>query len=262
MTKVHIRSFIALSVTLAFSVGVNAQALYVTPTGDVGIGTDVPISSLEVTRDDGTARISVSETNVTTAPRSILELYNNGPVGFNMYDISGDTWRFAAQTVGFRISLAGSGGPEFEVNKLGGMKVGPGAATAFELTPTGNLTISGTLTQGSDVNSKRDINVVDGIQILTKLAQLPISEWSYKTDARGVRHLGPMAQDFYSTFELGNDNTRIAPGDMAGISLAAVKALQSELISLREEKDAEIAELKDMLAERIKVIEDMLQKNL
>ena len=202
----------------------------------------------------------VEETNPSVAARSLYELYNNGPVGFNMFNTStGETWRFAAQTTGFRVSLAGSGGPEFELTDLGGMRVGPGSATVFTLTPTGNLTISGTLTQSSDVNSKRDIDAVDGAHVLTKLARLPISEWTYKSDDDGVRHLGPMAQDFYNTFELGNDNTKIAPGDMAGVSLAAIKALQAEIVALRDEKDAEIAELKGSLSERIFAIEALLQ---
>ena len=68
-----------------------------------------------------------------------------------------------------------------------------------------------------------------------------------------------MAQDFYNTFELGNDNTKIAPGDMAGVSLAAIQALQAEIVALRDEKDAEIAELKRSFSERIYALEASLQ---
>ncbi len=246
---------------LAVFVGESAEAqgvLFVDG-GEVGIGVADPVALLHAFSDNGSAQIRVEETNVTTAPRSLYELYNNGPVGFNMFDTnSGESWRFAAQTTGFRVSLAGSGGPEFEITELGGMTVGPGSATVFTLTPAGNLTISGTLAQNSDFNSKRDIDAVDGAHVLTKLARLPISEWAYKDDP-GVRHVGPMAQDFYNTFELGNDNTKIAPGDMAGVSLAAIQALQAEIVALRDEKDAEIAELKRSFSERIYALEASLQ---
>lgn len=247
-----------LAVFMVESAG--AQGVLFVENGEVGIGVADPVALMHVFADDGSAQIRVEETNTTTAPRSLYELYNNGPVGFNMFNTNtGETWRFAAQTTGFRMSLAGSGGPEFELTDLGGMTVGPGSATVFTLTPGGNLTISGTLAQNSDVNSKRDIDAVDGAHVLTKLARLPISEWTYKNDDPGVRHMGPMAQDFYSTFELGNDNTKIAPGDMAGVSLAAVQALQAEIVALRDEKDAEIAELKRTFSDRLFALEASLQ---
>jgi len=236
-----------------------AQGVLYVDGGEVGIGVANPVALLHAFSNNGSAQIRVEETSGTTAARSLYELYNNGPVGFNMFNTnSGETWRFAAQTTGFRVSLAGSGGPEVEFTDQGGMTVGPGAATVFTLTPAGNLTISGTLAQNSDVNAKRDIDAVDGAHVLTKLAQLPISEWAYKNDP-GVRHVGPMAQDFYSTFRLGSDNTKIAPGDMAGVSLAAIQALQAEIVSLKHEKDAEIAELKRSFSERIYALETALQ---
>lgn len=203
--------------------------------GHVGLGTSAPVAPIHVQRDDGNAKILVEETNVTTAARSMFELYNNGPIGFNMFNTNtGETWRFAAQTVGFRISLDGSGGPEFELSNTGGMKVGPGSATVFDLTPSGNLTINGTLTQGSDVNSKRNIDTVNGAQVLMKLAQLPISEWSYKSDDDGVRHLGPMAQDFHAAFGLGATDTGISSIDTAGVALAAIQALVEQNLSLEQ----------------------------
>lgn len=238
---------------------VAAQGVLYVDGGEVGIGVANPVALLHAFSNNGSAQIRVEETSGTTAARSLYELYNNGPVGFNMFNTnSGETWRFAAQTTGFRVSLAGSGGPEVEFTDQGGMTVGPGAATVFTLTPAGNLTISGTLAQNSDVNAKRDIDAVDGAHVLTQLAQLPISEWAYKDDP-GVRHVGPMAQDFYNTFELGSDNTKIAPGDMAGVSLAAIQALQAEIVSLKHEKDAEIAELKRTFSERIYALETALQ---
>jgi hypothetical protein len=104
----------------------------------------------------------------------------------------------------------------------------------------GNLTIIGSLTQGSDVNRKTGIEPIASEQILDKVARLPISEWSYKEDP-AVRHVGPMAQDFKAAFGLGATETGIAAVDADGISLASIQALyelvqqqRSEIQGLRE----------------------------
>jgi len=60
------------------------------------------------------------------------------------------------------------------------------------------------------------------------VAQLPISEWSYKTDV-GTRHIGPMGQDFYSIFNIGTDEKHIAPVDEGGVALAAIQGLNEKV---------------------------------
>ena len=62
--------------------------------------------------------------------------------------------------------------------------------------------------------------------------------WSYTTE-RGVRHVGPMAQDFYAAFNVGEDNRHITSIDEDGVALAAIEALDAKLAR----KDAEIQSL-------------------
>ena len=100
-----------------------------------------------------------------------------------------------------------------------------------------NLTISGTLTQGSSRTLKENLAPTDGAGLLKAVASLPVYQWSYKANAD--RHVGPVAEDFHETFKLGGDPTRIAPGDMAGIALASIQALYQQLA----EKDKTIASL-------------------
>jgi hypothetical protein len=138
--------------------------------------------------------------------------------------------------------------------------MGPGGAVNFDLSPTGNLTIAGGLTQNSDVNSKENFTAVDGMEVLTQLQELPISTWNFKTDDTGARHLGPMAQDFYEIFGLGTDERHIAPMDAAGVALAAIKELQEVV----QEKDAQIAELQSRLAimeKRLESVAEILSEN-
>jgi hypothetical protein len=54
---------------------------------------------------------------------------------------------------------------------------------------------------------------------------MPISTWSYKSDDRDVRHMGPMAQDFRAAFGLGDTDRAYHPIDAHGVTLAAIQAL-------------------------------------
>lgn len=58
---------------------------------------------------------------------------------------------------------------------------------------------------------------------------MPVSTWSYKTDDPSVRHLGPMAQDFYSAFGLGDTDRGYYSVDAHGVTLAAIKALAAQV---------------------------------
>jgi hypothetical protein len=93
---------------------------------------------------------------------------------------------------------------------------------------------SGTWSSLSDRMMKTDIVPLDDAAVLEKVAALPVSEWSY-TSERGVRHIGPMAQDFYAAFKVGEDDRHITTIDEDGVALAAVKALRDENESLRRD---------------------------
>jgi len=83
---------------------------------------------------------------------------------------------------------------------------------------------SGAWASLSDRNMKTAIVPLDDATILKKVAALPVSTWSYTTE-RGVRHAGPMAQDFYAAFGVGEDDRHITSIDEDGVALAAIKGL-------------------------------------
>ncbi|GAA3754010.1 tail fiber domain-containing protein [Salinactinospora qingdaonensis] len=76
---------------------------------------------------------------------------------------------------------------------------------------------------------------VNGFEVLTKLAALPVSTWRYDWEPEHVRHLGPMAQDFHATFGLGETTTTIPMVDANGVVMVAVQALHRLVTDLREE---------------------------
>lgn len=118
-----------------------------------------------------------------------------------------------------------------------------GQGNAMISTSTGAyLSTSGIWTNSSDVNRKHRFLAVSGEDVLHRLRALPISSWSYRVDSNGVRHLGPMAQDFRAAFGLGQDSTTIATVDADGVALAAAQAIdranqrqQAEIDALRSE---------------------------
>ncbi|HWD93236.1 MAG TPA: tail fiber domain-containing protein [Verrucomicrobiae bacterium] len=125
------------------------------------------------------------------------------------------------------------------------------------------VTVNGTFNNNSDRNAKKDFTTVSPAQILDKVAQLPLSEWSYKTDP-DTRHVGPMAQDFHAAFEIGTDDKHIAPIDEGGVALAAIQGLNQKLQEELKRRDLENAELKknnEALEKRIEVIEQIVLKD-
>ena len=96
----------------------------------------------------------------------------------------------------------------------------------------------------SDRNVKENFTPVDTQAVLNKLLAIPMTEWQYKVDAHGIKHIGPMAQDFHAAFGLnGSDDRHISVVDEGGIALAAIQGLNEKL----EEKDAEIQALQTRL---------------
>ena len=91
----------------------------------------------------------------------------------------------------------------------------------------------------SDRNAKTNFSHVDKKIILERLSEIPIDTWNYKTQDNSIRHMGPMAQDFYKAFNVGEDNKHINTVDADGVALAAIQGLYQ----LLKEKDTKIEDL-------------------
>jgi uncharacterized small protein (DUF1192 family) len=93
--------------------------------------------------------------------------------------------------------------------------------------------------------------------VLSKLRKISVTSWNYIDEGTKVRHIGPMAEDFYAQFGLGVGNTSIGVQDLAGVSIAAVKELDAQL----QEKNAEIERLQSEL-KQMKASQSELEKRL
>ncbi len=96
------------------------------------------------------------------------------------------------------------------------------------------LSEGGVWVDNSSLNAKTDFAPVDATSVLDRLAGLTVREWSYRNED-GVRHMGPMAEDFFQTFGLGNDNRSLASLDVNGVALVAIQALLERVEALEEE---------------------------
>jgi hypothetical protein len=90
---------------------------------------------------------------------------------------------------------------------------------------------------------KENYRLVDGEEVLGRIRTLPITTWNMIGGDRAVRHLGPVAEDFYAAFGLGLGETTIGLGDIDGVNLAAAKALEARTARLQQELAATRAEL-------------------
>jgi hypothetical protein len=102
---------------------------------------------------------------------------------------------------------------------------------------------SGSWSSLSDRSAKSNFAAVDELSVLDRLAAIPIKTWSYNAQNPAIHHIGPMAQDFYAAFNVGEDDQHISVVDADGVALAAIKGLYRVV----QEKDAHIAELEARL---------------
>ena len=119
---------------------------------------------------------------------------------------------------------------EFAVRATGGVRF----VTAIDDTgvPTGGVMLpaggGGWLVQ-SDRDSKEDFQSVDSDEVLERIAELDIPSWRYRAQVNPTRHIGPMAQDFYASFDVGEDPRHINTVDADGVALVAIQGLLRRL---------------------------------
>jgi hypothetical protein len=138
----------------------------------------------------------------------------------------------------------------------------PDLATGFINTSTGAyLSSAGVWTDNSDRDAKENFTPVDGQEVLASLAEMPITTWNYKAQDGDIRHMGPVGQDFYAAFGLGEDESHIAALDSSGVALAAIQGLyqlsqeQAARIQALEADNVSLQQRLDDLEARVTALE-------
>lgn len=121
------------------------------------------------------------------------------------------------------------------------------------------LSSGGNWVDVSDRNAKKDFEPIDSREVLDRVAKLPLSTWTYRSDTEPARHMGPVAQDFHSVFGLGADERHISASDSSGVALAAIQGLNQKLEDEVKARDREIQQLKQTVDELKQLLRSMAE---
>ena len=131
----------------------------------------------------------------------------------------------------------------------------------------GTFEVTAGLTNPSSRTLKNQFVTLDASTILAKLSELDIQQWTYKTRP-DEKHVGPVAEDFYEAFGLGQGDKNISTIDADGIMMLAIQGLNNKLIEenreLREGNDElknEVEEMRRMNAIIIGRLETLENQN-
>ncbi|MDY7095247.1 MAG: tail fiber domain-containing protein [Acidobacteriota bacterium] len=205
--------------------GADSNSIYIENDNDIAFGT----SSI-----DPDVRFQVQAN--TSANFAGLRVENTGTGNIQTH-FAGNSWEWR-QT--FR-----SGDMIFDSQEDG--------ANEWELDTDGNVTAT-SFNPTSDRNLKQGFEPVDGGQILERLAAIPVTQWSYRGDAAGTQHIGPVAQDFYAAFGVGADDRHISTTDADGVAFAAIQALYQRLLE-KEQTLEQVQRQNRELAARLEALE-------
>ena len=120
---------------------------------------------------------------------------------------------------------------------------------------------SGSWSSMSDRNAKENITPVNPKEVLDKVAELPVATWNYKTQSETTRHLGPMAQDFYAAFGVGEGNTTITTVDADGVALAAIQGL-NQVVKEKEARIEALEQENQSLETRLDALEQLIKSQV
>ena len=155
---------------------------------------------------------------------------------------------YISSTVSNSWTARASGGVRFFSNS--------GATVGVQLAAGGNA-----WSPMSDRNVKENFQPVDQRAVLEKVCRLPVTEWNLISQPAGIRHIGPMAQDFQAAFGVGEDDRHISTSDADGVAFSAIQGLNQKVEQVVKEKNARIQTLEKDVAELKAIVNSLLQKS-
>ena len=152
----------------------------------------------------------------------------------------------------FAGDVVSSAANQFTVRASGGCRIFSNSAQSAGVSLAAGGTAWAVI---SDRNVKKNFASVNSLQILEKLAALPITQWHYQWEDQTVTpHIGPMAQDFKAAFFPGRDDKSITTLEADGVAFAAIQGLNRKL----EQKQTEITELKARLEKLERLVNEKI----
>jgi hypothetical protein len=208
-SAIHEGTFVwADNTSIVSFVSTGANQFLIRAAGGVGIGTNNPQAHLHLFADSNTRPHLLLEENDNT-DYARLRLKNTSAATF--WDIAAG----AANNDQLNLYTSNGRGNVMSLRATGDPLVMHNGAKLSE---------GGTWTNASSQALKTDFASVDGADVLSRLAGVPVQTWRYKTEL-DARHMGPTAEAFAGAFGLGDTDAAIATVDADGVALAAIQAL-------------------------------------
>ena len=214
--------------------------------GYIGIWEENPDAVLDIKSPDGIAQIRVEDTaGANNTVGTTINNINNGPASMRFHDT------YNNETLIFRTTQSGGisfdnpdtvGELEFAVEKGGRAKF------------TGDVLVDGVVVHASSRELKENFKLVKAKKVLDKVNALEIAEWNYIDTDDQIKHIGPVAEEFYEAFKLGETRKGISSVDSAGVALLAIQGLSQQL----DDKQAKI----ENMEARINELEYMVRTTL
>lgn len=147
------------------------------------------------------------------------------------------------------LNVVSCGSPnQFIARAMGGVFFFTGGQSDATYTGAELLPGASSWTMYSDRNGKANVMSIDPIAVLDRLAAMPMATWNWKSQGESVLHMGPMAQDFYAAYGLGETDRGISTVDGQGVALAAIQGLNAKLEAVITQQAHDLAEIKAQLA--------------
>ncbi|HEY1719134.1 MAG TPA: tail fiber domain-containing protein [Verrucomicrobiae bacterium] len=191
------------------------------------------------------ATVPGGENNTASGEYSFAAGYGANATNTGAFVWSDGTGTFTTSTNNNSVTMRASGGYRFFTGT---------ANTTYAYLAPG----SGSWTSMSDRNVKENFQSINPLDVLDRVAALPVDTWNYKTQPAAIRHIGPTAQDFKAAFSVGETDTGISVVDEGGVALAAIQGLNQKLQDELNRQGAENAKLKqqnDSLARQLNELE-------
>ena len=225
-----------------FNTASGFSALFSNTTGEsntaIGLGALIANTTGNRNNATGASALQRNATGTNNTASGVQTLFTNTTGSFNTAIGNG------ADVTAENLNNATAIGSNALVNASNKVRLGNGAVTVIE----GQVPF----TASSDKTKKENFQPVDGEEVLGKIRGFELSSWNFiGHDPKKFRHYGPMAQDFFAAFghdgvgEIGTETT-INSGDLAGILMIAVQALEKRTAELKQ-KQAQIAVLESRL---------------
>lgn len=132
----------------------------------------------------------------------------------------------------------GSGGQWIDMRQFGNRLINTSSGAY--------LSLGGAWTNSSDRAMKQGIVEVDGVVVLEQLDTLPVYTWNYIVEGPQTVRMGPMADEFFATFGLGDDDQVISTVDSNGVALAALKGLHAKVKTQQTLIEAQQVKIQEM----------------